>query len=191
VERPYGPSLFFFGQKQMDANHRIDTRTQIRSLVEPTIEAEGFRLIAVQISGDVSGDIVRLYCEGNGFGIDDCAKISRALSPVLDVEDPMGGPYRLEVSSPGIERPVQSAADFERFSGFRAKLRLIPGPERRRYSGELRGFEDGNILIDVDGELQMVALDLLDWGHLVLDLDEFSSLQATLAADETLEGAQS
>jgi hypothetical protein len=68
---------------------------------------------------------------------------------------------------------------------------LIPGPERRRYSGELRGFEDGNILIDIDGELQLVALDLLDWGHLVLDLDEFSSLQATLAADEKLEGAQS
>jgi ribosome maturation factor RimP len=192
VERPYGLSLFFFfGQTQMDANNRIDTRTQIRSLVEPTIEAEGFRLIAVQISGDVSGDIVRLYCEGNDFGIDDCARISRALSPVLDVEDPMGGPYRLEVSSPGIERPIQSAADFERFAGFRAKLRLIPGPERRRYSGELRGFEDGNILIDIDGELQLVALDLLDWGHLVLDLDEFSSLQATLAADEKLEGAQS
>ena len=191
MERPVGPSLFFFGQNKMDATLRIDIRTQIRSIVEPTIEAEGFRLIAVQISGDTSGDIVRLYCDGADFGIDDCAKISRSLSPVLDVEDPMNGPYRLEVSSPGIERPVQSAKDFERFSGYRAKLRLIPGPERRRFSGTLKGMDDGNILIEVDGELHTVPIDLLDWGHLVLDLDEFSSLQATLLDTATLEGAQS
>jgi ribosome maturation factor RimP len=175
----------------MEASLRIDIRAQIRAVVEPTIEAEGFRLIAVQISGDTSGDIVRLFCDGADFGIDDCARISRALSPVLDVEDPMNGPYRLEVSSPGIERPVQSAADFERFNGFRAKLRLIPGPERRRYAGTLKGMDEENILIEVDGELHLVPLDLLDWGHLVLDINEFSSLQAALAAPDNLEGAQS
>ena len=175
----------------MEASLRIDIRAQLRAVVEPTIEAEGFRLIAIQISGDTNGDIVRLFCDGADFGIDDCARISRALSPVLDVEDPMNGPYRLEVSSPGIERPVQTAADFEQFSGFRAKLRLIPGPERRRYSGTLKGVDEGNILIDVDGELHLVPLDLLDWGHLVLDINEFSSLQAALAATENSEGAQS
>ena len=175
----------------MEASLRIDIRTQIRTIVEPTIEAEGFRLIAVEISGDVGGDIVRLYCDGPDFGIDDCARISRTVSPLLDVEDPMTGAYRLEVSSPGIERPIQSEADFARFAGYRAKLRLIPGPERRRFSGTLQGLEGGFILIDVDGETHRVPLDLLDWGHLVLDLDEFTALQISNSDPATFEGAQS
>ena len=175
----------------MEASLRLDIRTQIRSIVEPTIEAEGFRLIAVEISGDTGGDIVRLYCDGPNFGIDDCATISRAVSPLLDVEDPMNGAYRLEVSSPGIERPVQSPADFERFIGYRAKLRLIPGPERRRYSGTLRGLDGDFILIEVDGVDYRVALSMLDWGHLVLDLDEFTRLQSNPFDNADLQGAQS
>jgi len=175
----------------MEATTRLDIRDQVRAVVEPTIEAAGFRLLAVEISGDVTGDIVRLYCDSPTFGVDDCAKISRALSPVLDVEDPMTGPYRLEVSSPGIDRPIQSAVDFERFTGFRAKLRLIPGPERRRYSGTLQGIEDDNILIEVDGEQHRVPLNQLDWGHLVLDLEEFSRIQSAEFAGTQLEGAQS
>lgn len=175
----------------MEASLRIDIRTQIRSIVEPTIEAEGFRLIAVEISGDTSGDIVRLYCDGPNFGIDDCATISRAVSPLLDVEDPMNGAYRLEVSSPGIERPVQSRADFERFIGYRAKIRLIPGPERRRFSGTLNGMDGDLILIEVDGIEHRVAIDMLDWGHLVLDLEEFTRLQNNLFDNANLEGAQS
>ena len=66
-----------------------------------------------------------------------------------------------------------------------------PGPERRRYAGTLKGMDEENILIEVDGELHLVPLDLLDWGHLVLDINEFSSLQAALAAPDNLEGAQS
>ena len=185
------PFALFFGQKFMDANIRIDIRDLIRTAVEPTIEAEGFRLIAVQISGDATGDIVRLFCDGDDFGIDDCAKISRALSPVFDVEDPMTGPYRLEVSSPGIERPIQTPADFMRFIGFRAKLRLAPGAERRRFVGTLKGMDEGNILIEIDGEMHLVPIEHLDWAHLVLELEEFSSLQAVLAADANPEGAQS
>ena len=175
----------------MEATTRLDTRAQIRATVQPTIEAEGYRLIAVEISGDTTGDIVRLYCDGPRFGVDDCAKISRALSPVLDVEDPMSGPYRLEVSSPGIDRPIQSADDFARFAGYRAKIRLIPGAVRRRFTGTLQGMNDGQILIEVDGEQHSVPLNQLDWGHLVLDLEEFSRIQNAYDAEPKLEGAQS
>jgi len=175
----------------MEATTRIDIRDQLRAVVEPTIEAEGYRLIAIEISGDTSGDIVRLYCDRPGFGVDDCAKISRALSPVLDVEDPMTGPYRLEVSSPGIDRPIQSQKDFERFTGFRAKLRLILGVERRRFTGVLQGIDDDQILIEVDGEQHRVPLNQLDWGHLVLDLEEFSRIQSATFTDPQHEGAQS
>ena len=175
----------------MEATTRLDTRSQIRATVQPTIEAEGYRLIAVEISGDTTGDIVRLYCDGPSFGVDDCAKISRALSPVLDVEDPMNGPYRLEVSSPGIDRPIQSADDFARFAGYRAKIRLIPGAVRRRFTGTLQGMNDDQILIEVDGEQHSVPLNQLDWGHLVLDLEEFSRIQNAYDAEPMLEGAQS
>lgn len=175
----------------MESTARIDIRDQLRAVVEPTIVDAGYRLIAVEITGDTSGDIVRLYCDKAGFGVDDCAKISRALSPVLDVEDPMSGPYRLEVSSPGIDRPVQTAEDFTRYAGYKAKLRLIPGVERRRFSGTLNGIDDGHILIDVDGDEHRVPLNQLDWGHLVLDLDEFSRIQSALVAESQPEGAQS
>ena len=175
----------------MDSSNRLTLRDQIRTVVEPTIVAAGFRLLAIELTGDQTGDIVRLYCDGPGFGVDDCAKISRALSPVLDVEDPMESAYRLEVSSPGIDRPVQTAEDFAKYSGFRAKIRLVPGLERRRYSGVLQGFEDGNIIIEVDGHSHQVPLDQLDWGHLVLDLEEFSRLQAATEADIQHQGAQS
>jgi ribosome maturation factor RimP len=175
----------------MDSSNRISLRNQIRTVVEPTIVAAGFRLVAIELTGDQTGDIVRLYCDGAGFGVDDCARISRALSPVLDVEDPMESGYRLEVSSPGIDRPIQTSEDFVRFSGFRAKLRLVPGLDRRRYSGVLKGLEDGNIIIDVDGEAHLVPLNQLDWGQLVLNLDEFSRIQAANEADIKTEGAQS
>ena len=175
----------------MDTSNRLSLRDQIRTVVEPTIVAAGFRLLAIELTGDQTGDIVRLYCDGPGFGVDDCAKISRALSPVLDVEDPMESAYRLEVSSPGIDRPVQTAEDFVRYSGFNAKIRLVPGLERRRYSGVLRGMEDGNVIIEVDGQTHNVPLDQLDWGHLVLNLEEFSRLQAANDADNQHEGAQS
>ena len=175
----------------MDTLNHISMRDQIRAVVEPTIVAEGFRLLAIEITGDQTGDIVRLYCDGPNFGVDDCARISRALSPVHDVEDPMESAYRLEVSSPGIDRPIQTESDFVQYQGFRAKIRLVPGLERRRYTGILRGFEDGNILIEVDGENHLIPLEQLDWGHLVLNLEEFSSIQAANEADIAHKGAQS
>ena len=175
----------------MDTLNHISLREQIRTVVEPTIVAEGFRLLAIEITGDQTGDIVRLYCDGPSFGVDDCARISRALSPVLDVEDPMESAYRLEVSSPGIDRPIQTDADFVRYKGFRAKIRLISGLERRRYTGVLQGFDNGNIVIEVDGESHRIPLEQLDWGHLVLDLEEFSRIQAAQEVDQSQEGAQS
>jgi len=175
----------------MEISNRNTLRDQIRTVVEPTIVSAGFRLLAIELTGDQTGDIVRLYCDGPGFGVDDCARISRALSPVLDVEDPMETAYRLEVSSPGIDRPIQTAEDFVRFAGYRAKVRLVPGLDRRRYSGILKGLEDGQIVIEVDGETHRAPLDQLEWGQLVLDLDEFSRIQAAAEADFNNEGAQS
>ena len=103
----------------------------------------------------------------------------------------MSGPYRLEVSSPGIDRPIQSADDFARFAGYRAKIRLIPGAVRRRFTRTLQGMNDDQILIEVDGEQHSVPLNQLDWGHLVLDLEEYFPESKTRMTRNKLEGAQS
>ena len=102
----------------------------------------------------------------------------------------MEGKYRLEVSSPGINRPVQTKEDFIRFAGFRAKLRLIPGVERRRYTGVLRGIEDESIMIEVDGDTHHVPIGEMDWGHLVLDLEEFNQIHSASNAEHQQQGAE-
>jgi ribosome maturation factor RimP len=86
--------------------------------------------------------------------VDDCADISRAISLILDVEDPISGEYNLEVSSPGIDRPLVRPEDYDRFSGFEAKIELeVPVNGRKRFRGEVLGSaEDGTVAIEQDGE---------------------------------------
>jgi ribosome maturation factor RimP len=138
-------------------------------------------LVAVELTGGDKGQTLRLFVDApGGVTIDQCASISRTLSTVLDVENPISGAYRLEVSSPGIDRPVETAADFARFAGFRAKVRLIPGAERRRYTGTLLGMVDDHVQISVDGEIFELSLQEIDRARLMLDLDEFTQLQSRM-----------
>jgi ribosome maturation factor RimP len=150
---------------------------QIRALVEPTVERLGFDLIAVEWTGSRSGPILRLSIDGpDGVTADACARISGQLSPLLDAEDPIAPRYTLEVSSPGIDRPVQRREDFERFQGYKISLRLIEGPPRRRYVGELGPLEGDEIVVRVDGTDHRIPLDLIERSHLVLELDEYLKL---------------
>ena len=88
--------------------HPLTFRQRLRDLVEPTVVQLGFDLVAVEILGGAGGRTVRLSIDGpEGVGADDCARVSRHLAPVLDEADPIDGSYRLEVSSPGMDRPVQ------------------------------------------------------------------------------------
>ncbi len=151
----------------------------LRRILEPVVEREGCDLVAIEVLGSPNRALLRVYIDrAGGLGIDVCAKVSRAISPVLDVEDPFPGTYDLEVSSPGIERPLQRESDFRRFAGFGMKLKLVPGPERRRYSGVLRGFEDGHVLVEVDGEIHKLALEQIEKAHLDLDDEQFARLEA-------------
>ncbi len=133
----------------------------IAELAEPVVESLGFRLVLVRIlSGQ--GTIVEIMAErpDGSMTIDDCRTVSLALSPVLDVHDPVAGSYRLQISSPGIDRPLVRPSDFEQWAGFEAKVELkelIDG--RRRFRGTLEGFEDGEVRIEVElGKEQGVAL---------------------------------
>jgi len=113
-------------------------------IVEP-MEAQGYELVRVQVIGTESPtvQIMADRADGVGFTVEDCEKISRLLSAVLDVEDPIDTAWTLEVSSAGIDRPLTRTKDFVRYAGFDAKLELnFPGPDgRKRYSGILVGAD--------------------------------------------------
>ncbi|MGE4611741.1 MAG: ribosome maturation factor RimP [Paracoccaceae bacterium] len=131
------------------AKTAIDVR--LAEIVTPAIEDLGYELVRLRL---ISGKIMILQIMADkpdgGIDVDDCADISHALSAVLDVEDPIEGEYALEVSSPGIDRPLTRLKDFETFEGYEVKLltsELIDG--RKRFNGTLRGVEGNEILIEI------------------------------------------
>jgi ribosome maturation factor RimP len=121
-------------------------------LVEPVLVSLGFRLVRIEVSGR-DGKTVQIMAErpDGSMTIDDCEAISRALSPLLDVQDIVSDAYRLEVSSPGIDRPLVRPSDFVDWAGSEAKIELnAPIDGRKRFRGLIEGFENGEALIEVD-----------------------------------------
>ena len=121
---------------------------RIRALISPTAEDLGFEIVRVRLLGGENGRILQIMAErpDGTMNIEGCAELSRALSALLDVEDPIDASYDLEVSSPGIDRPLTRPKDFENYAGFDAKLELqTPIDGRRRFKGKLEGVaeEDG------------------------------------------------
>jgi ribosome maturation factor RimP len=151
------------------AKAAIDRR--LAGIVTPTIEGLGFELVRLRLMGG-KRHVLQIMADrpDGGIEVDDCAKISRAISAVLDVEDPISGEYVLEVSSPGIDRPLTREKDFERYSGYEAKLEtaeMIDG--RKRFKGVLQGVEDGEVLIEIEPETVIgLAFDLIADAKLVL-----------------------
>lgn len=117
---------------------------RIAELVEPTVEAMGYGLVRL-VLGPGHGPRLQVMVERRdeaAMTVDNCAEVSRALSAVLDVEDPIGGRYTLEVSSPGVDRPLTRRADFQRFAGYEASIELAePIEGQRRFKGRLLGLE--------------------------------------------------
>jgi ribosome maturation factor RimP len=132
---------------------------RISQIIGPSIEAMGYELVRVQLSGGQRPtlQIMAERTDDAAMTVDDCADISRTVSALLDVEDPITGAYRLEVSSPGIDRPLTRLKDFDRFTGFDARVETRePIDGRRRFTGVLRGLEGE--LVRVDTEQGSVAL---------------------------------
>lgn len=128
----------------------MDLNERIRELIEPTVEALGFELVRVTYGGGRT-PVLQIMAErpDGTMGIEDCEALSREVSALLDVEDPIPGEYNLEVSSPGIDRPLTRAKDFQRWQGFEAKLELDATLDgRRRFSGRLGGLDGEEVLVD-------------------------------------------
>ena len=129
---------------------------RIAHIAAPTLMGLGFRLVRVKISGQ-DGMTLQIMAEkpDGTMNIDDCELASETLSPVLDVEDAIAQAYRLEMSSPGIDRPLVRPSDFEVWAGHEVKVEMaVPVAGRKRFKGTLEGFEDGEVRIEADlGEL--------------------------------------
>ncbi len=128
---------------------------KIASLAQPVIEDLGFALHRVKITGDGGAQALQVMAEDKktkNLGVDDAAKISRALSAVFDVEDPINGAYRLEVSSPGIDRLLIEPEDFEIYKSFEVKIETLTPNEngQKRFRGVLDGIKENKVLVTTD-----------------------------------------
>lgn len=139
--------------------------------VEPVVSGMGYELVGVEFGGGRGNAKLRVYIDAAaGITLDDCAAVSEQLSASLDVSDPIPEAYALEVSSPGVNRPLFERADFQRFTGERAFVRLATGLEgRKRFKGELRGVEEQSVVMEVDGRTWHLPLDGVEEAHLVVD----------------------
>ena len=152
------------------------TNDTLVQLIAPTVEAMGYDVVRVKLSGS-SPARLQLMAERRDripMKVDDCAALSTAVSAVLDVEDPILGHYDLEVSSPGIDRPLVRLADFERYTGFVAKLETaVPIDGRKRFRGRLVDVTDSVVQVEIDATEQTVAIpfDALREAKLVLTDD--------------------
>ena len=129
-------------------------REVLIKMLEPSIEAMSFELVDIEFAQAGRGGILRLYIDAEkGITVDDCARVSHAVSEMLEVEDPIQGHYTLEVSSPGFDRVLRKKQHFERFLGERVFGELkLPLNGRRRFAGRLSALKDDSIVVEVDGQ---------------------------------------
>ena len=149
----------------MQQTHRVE------ELIAPSLEALGFELVRASYGGP-GRPTLQIMIERHDrepLTVENCAAASRSVSALLDVEDPIGGAYTLEVSSPGLDRPLTRISDFERFAGFHAKIEMTaPIDGRMRFRGQVLGVENGNVRISVDDGSAVVPFETIKKAKLIL-----------------------
>jgi ribosome maturation factor RimP len=151
-----------------------------RRVLDPVVTRDGFELVDVEWLREGPAWVLRVYVDRpGGVTIDHCQELSRTIEPILDVEDFIEPAYNLEVSSPGLERPLRKPEHFERYAGQRAHVKTFapiegsaPGQgPRKNWTGVLRGFRDGVVEIEVDGTLHRVPHAKIAKAHLEVDFE--------------------
>ncbi len=154
---------------------RFESIESLKLLIEPVVQSFGCELWGIDFRAYKSSALLRVYIDKvSGVTVDDCSKVSYQLSGVLDVENPIDVPYTLEVSSPGLERPLLTAAHFERYVGERVKVRLDrPLDGRRNFVGTVARVHDNTVDLNVEDEGKVVEIPLewLSRGRLLVDFD--------------------
>lgn len=144
--------------------------SDIWSIIEPVVEGMGYEVVDIDYRPHPTDGLLRIYIDGpNGIVLEDCSAVSLQVSSVLDVEDPIPGQFNLEISSPGMDRPLRKVADFERFAGSTVKIKLtVPTLEgQRNFTGKLKGIENEDVILEMDGETHYLALDSIDKARIV------------------------
>jgi ribosome maturation factor RimP len=154
----------------------MEPLAQIRTIAERVAASRGLTVWDVQSRREASGHVVRVIIDRPGpagtpeesVSIDDCEQVNREISTILDVEDPLPFAYTLEVSSPGLDRPLRNAADYERFRGRRAKIVVREAVDNQKaFEGRLRGVEDAHVLLEGSkGRVHRLPLNLIARGRL-------------------------
>jgi len=145
----------------------------LHKIIDPVAEAMGYEVVRIALQNSARGGPMTLQVmaerpDGTML-IEDCTKLSREISVILDVEDPISAEYMLEVSTPGIDRPLTRRKDFENYAGYEAKIELsVPEDGRRRYRGKLLGITDDTVKIEVDGEVFDVDFNNINRSKLVM-----------------------
>jgi len=155
----------------------VTAKRELQEVIAPAVTALGYELVGCEVTQEGDRNVLRVYVEGEqGTSIDAITKISRQISAVLDVEDPISGRYDLEVSSPGLDRPLYQLAHYQRFVGEKIKLRLrAPKGDnnRRNYTGHLQSVHDGKIVLMLDDESQVTFdFDEIEKGNLVPEFNK-------------------
>lgn len=161
-ERADGPFFFAFRDLKVNA-------VQLTSLLAPTITALGLECLGVELAQHSHSGLLRVYIDAPGrfVNVEDCETVSRAISALLDVNDPISQRYTLEVSSPGVDRPLFTLAHYARCLGESAKISVhLPLAGRRRFQGPIRRVEAGVVIIDQDGSEVALAFDNIEKGRL-------------------------
>ena len=150
-----------------------ERQARIREIAERVASSESLELVGIECRGDTRDGLVRIFIDNaEGITHGDCELVSRQVSAFLDVEDLVPGRYRLEVSSPGLDRKLRTPADYERFAGKRARIQLLcPYDGRRQFTGRLRGCERNLVAMEVaDESVLRIRLDDIAQAQLVVEL---------------------
>lgn len=154
-----GPWPIFFWQIFWRNNDAV-TNEKLNELLRPLVSDLGLEFVGIEFSPSRGSSLLRVYIDApeRPVAIEDCERVSREISALMDVNDPIEGRYTLEVSSPGIDRPLFSLEHFTRFIGCEAKISVaLPIDGRQRFSGTIRGVEDDRILFDQDGKEVVIS----------------------------------
>ncbi len=146
---------------------------QLQALLAPVVEALGYQCWGIEFISQGRHSVLRVYIDhADGILIDDCEKVSRQISGVLDVEDPVSGEYTLEVSSPGMDRPLFTLEQFAAHIGEQVKIRLrSPYEGRRNFQGLLRGVEEQDVVVQVDEHEYLLPVESIDKANIIPRFD--------------------
>jgi len=151
----------------------LATADRLNDLLKPLVEGLGYEFVGLEYAGNPKQSVLRVYIDSDeGVGLSDCEYVSREAAAMLDVEDPISGQYNLEISSPGLDRPLFTPEQFQRYAGQEAKVTLFaPENGRRKFRGRIVGHEGDLLTMQVDGETIEFRFDNIAKARLVPDYD--------------------